>query len=201
MKTTDVTINNPCNEDWDAMNGGRKRRHCGSCDKDVFHLSQMTRREATHLLETRDASICVRYRYDDQGNIEFRDSTLGGRLELQWEGVRKLVAAAAIVLPGFALTACDTGQTMGQMEAVHAQPSGTNHGYNRGEPRPVTVTIIDGQPALTVTPEAHVEPAEPVVKPIERPHVRMGRRAPPVKRLMGKVERRFEMMGDVAGPE
>ena len=195
MKTTDVTINNPCSEDWDEMSGGRKRRHCSSCDKDVFHLSEMTHVEARDLLASRDASICVRYRYRQDGTILFRDSTLSGRMELQWEGVRKLVAAAALV-PGLALAACDSGAVTGEVSPVASQ----RHSW-QGEPAPVTVTIIDGQaPRVSVTRES-----SPVVRvieerPVEEPHIRMGRRAPE-RKLMGKIAAPvFERMGDVATP-
>lgn len=194
MKTTDVTIKNPCNEDWDAMSGGRKRRHCASCDKDVFHLSQMTQEEAQKLLRERDASICVRYAHDETGSILFRDSTLGGRLELQWEGVRKLVAAAALVVPGLALVACDAATTMGDVAPADPNYAGAHHRPSAPEPRPVTVTIIDGEaPRVSVrpapiatprTPRPRLEPRTPVVTPIEK--------------RMGRIARPREIMGDVA---
>jgi hypothetical protein len=206
MKTTDVPINNPCNEDWDAMSGGRKRRHCGSCDKDVFHLSNMTRAEADELLATRDSSICVRYTHDADGNLYFRDSTFGGRLDLQWEGLRKLVAAAALVVPGLGLVACDTQQAMGDI----APPQHRTIDYrpHAQEPPPVTVTIIDGEaPRIVARPSPghspYARPVKPHVVPLDPPRARMGRRAAPIKK-MGEAKprpERYEMMGDVAAIE
>ncbi len=178
MKTTEIPIDSPCHEDWDAMNGGRKRRHCGQCDKDVFHLSKMTSADARDLLNRRD-DICVRYEHDTLGNILFRDDSFGGRLALQWEGVRKMLAVAALIAPGLGLLGCE-GLVMGE-------PAGDR--FPRVfEEEPVTVTII--QEDAPETPVV-LEPKEPAaVEPLLRMgrRVMMGKRAPveaPKSEIMG----------------
>ncbi len=73
MNAKDVTIHEPCHEDWEAMNGRGKQRFCGSCTKHVHDFSQMTRVEAEQMLKT-ESSPCVRYSCGPSGDILFRKS-------------------------------------------------------------------------------------------------------------------------------
>lgn len=88
----DVRIASPCHESWDAMAGGERVRHCGSCDLDVFNLSGMTREEATELLHSRGASICARFYRRADGTVLTADCPVGvARLR------RRLVLVATAV--------------------------------------------------------------------------------------------------------
>jgi hypothetical protein len=74
MSRLHLPIQDPCHENWDAMNReGDARRFCEVCTKQVHDLSAMTERKARKVLE--DASgrgrVCVRYTADDAGNINF----------------------------------------------------------------------------------------------------------------------------------
>ena len=70
MNSNDITIEEPCHENWDAMSGRGKQRFCGSCTKHVNNFSKMTRVEATNLLKT-ETRPCVRYSSDAKGEVQF----------------------------------------------------------------------------------------------------------------------------------
>ena len=61
-----LDIAEPCAEDWDAMTGDGHRRHCGTCDRDVFDLSRLTADEAEALLAT---GACVRFYRRADGTV------------------------------------------------------------------------------------------------------------------------------------
>jgi hypothetical protein len=42
-----IDVPEPCDKPWDKMIGNDKKRFCLGCEKDVYNLSAMTRREAT----------------------------------------------------------------------------------------------------------------------------------------------------------
>lgn len=50
MKTTDLTIAEPCHVSWESMSGDERRRFCAQCSKHVTHLSKLTQREAKDFL-------------------------------------------------------------------------------------------------------------------------------------------------------
>jgi len=61
-----VSIASPCLADWDEMPGTDQVRHCGQCNKSVYNLSAMTRREAEALLREAEGQLCARlYRRAD----------------------------------------------------------------------------------------------------------------------------------------
>src|SRR5258708_36208825 len=61
-----ISIAAPCSANWDSMPGSDRVRHCGQCNKNVYNLSEMTRREAEALLREKDGQLCARlYRRAD----------------------------------------------------------------------------------------------------------------------------------------
>ena len=61
-----VSIAAPCPADWDSMPGTDQVRHCSQCNKNVYNLSAMTRREAEALLREKEGQLCARlYRRAD----------------------------------------------------------------------------------------------------------------------------------------
>lgn len=103
MKTKQINIEEPCHQSWEQMRGDEQRRFCDHCDKHVHNLSAMTKAQAQELLE-READLCVIYKYDDQDELVFAPAPT--RHQLQLQGVRKLLAAAALAVP-MMLAACD----------------------------------------------------------------------------------------------
>jgi hypothetical protein len=72
MRRSHLPILEPCAEDWSAMTGDARRRHCSSCAREVLHLSAMTAEEARETLAAHAGEqVCVRYSCDAQDNVVF----------------------------------------------------------------------------------------------------------------------------------
>ncbi len=95
MHSDSVTIERPCHESWDAMQGEGARRFCGVCQKDVHNLSAMGHDAARALLAASTGeSLCVRYTSEVDGTLRFRD--LVPRASLTRRIVRTAFAAVAL---------------------------------------------------------------------------------------------------------
>ena len=133
MKRADLRIDSPCSADWSTMTREGQKRFCDACKKHVHDLSAMTPAEARAVLDApRAKELCVRYLYDDQGNILFRpsyDLVPPGMLAR----VRRFVTTAGVVVAPLSLNAC-----MGA-----AMP-----------PEPAAVPTASATPVATVDPDA-----------------------------------------------
>lgn len=56
-----VRVVSPCGESWNEMRGNDEVRFCSHCAKSVHNLSEMTRRDAEHLVAKSNGRICIRY--------------------------------------------------------------------------------------------------------------------------------------------
>ncbi len=99
MRREDIPIESPCGMDWNGMKpASMKKRFCDACKMHVHDLSKMSRREAKALLSApRTEGLCVRYLYDQHGEVVFTDSLVRAR---------RLVAGAVAVASTMTLTAC-----------------------------------------------------------------------------------------------
>ncbi len=61
----------PCPEQWDAMDGDERARHCTKCGHDVENLSAMTEDDAGTWLARRSGNVCVRIDRDERGKMLF----------------------------------------------------------------------------------------------------------------------------------
>jgi hypothetical protein len=52
-----LAIANPCRENWDAMAGGHSGRLCTACNRSVYDLSVLTRRQVADLLDNNAGKI------------------------------------------------------------------------------------------------------------------------------------------------
>jgi hypothetical protein len=108
MPRLHLPIQDPCHENWDAMNReGEARRFCEVCTKHVHDLSALTEGEARAVLaeESAKGRVCVRYRADQDGNIKFRQETVSAPTPGFW---RMTMAAAGLGLA--LLTGCTDSQ-------------------------------------------------------------------------------------------
>lgn len=64
-----ISVELPCDVDWDALPGEGPVRVCPRCDKAVHNLSALPRAEAERLLAERGDSLCVRYDRDAMGKV------------------------------------------------------------------------------------------------------------------------------------
>jgi hypothetical protein len=72
-----VKIASPCSADWEDMIGNDRSRFCGRCDLNVYNLSDMTKREAEHLINQTEGRLCVRFYRRTDGTILTRDCPVG----------------------------------------------------------------------------------------------------------------------------
>ncbi|HUS32941.1 MAG TPA: hypothetical protein VMZ53_30775 [Kofleriaceae bacterium] len=93
-----IRVASPCTADWKEMapvdDVGERVRHCGSCDKNVYNLSQMTRDEAEALILAKEGRLCVRYFQRKDGTILLKDCTVGASNSKK----RRLIAAGAAAM-------------------------------------------------------------------------------------------------------
>lgn len=73
----DIRIASPCHASWDAMQGDDRVRHCGSCQKNVYDLSNMTRDDAEALLQKTEGRVCVRFYKRADGTVLTQDCPVG----------------------------------------------------------------------------------------------------------------------------
>ena len=88
-----IEIGSPCNNNWDEMTGSDQIRYCAECDKYVYNLSAMTRREAEELLATRRSQMCTRMIRDLDG----RTITVGSLPPVRLLGRRPGAIASTVV--------------------------------------------------------------------------------------------------------
>jgi hypothetical protein len=154
-----ITVATPCRADWKQMVGDDRVRHCGSCDKDVFNLSAMTRDEAEALIIAKAGDLCARYYQRHDGTILLKDCSVG----VAQKRKRRAIAAGAaglLAMGGAAAWFAKGRQPEVTMGAVAADPS-----YEQ-----VRMTVH--AEALDDSPP----PAPPPVPQIEEPeiHATMG---------------------------
>ncbi|MGH7283734.1 MAG: hypothetical protein ACRELY_19585 [Polyangiaceae bacterium] len=106
MKRSDLPIEAPCSATWSTMTRDGQKRFCDACKKHVHDLSAMTPENARAVLDApRARDLCVRYLYDDEGNILFRPS-----YDLVPQSMlaraRRFVTAAGVVALPLTLNAC-----------------------------------------------------------------------------------------------
>jgi len=107
----DIRVASPGHERWDAMTGDEQARHCGSCKKNVYSLSAMTREAAKALVREKEGKLCVRDDRRADGTILTADCSVGVRRKRV-----QLVAAAA------AMTALAAGATAAVFAGMGAPP-------------------------------------------------------------------------------
>ena len=115
-----IKIASPCSADWEAMTGTDQARFCGSCRKNVYNLSEMTRDEAQRVVEEHEGRLCVRFYTRADGTMLTQDCPVGLRA-VRYRRVRKFSYASAVLL------SCGVGLMRGASAVVkvskHSVPS------------------------------------------------------------------------------
>lgn len=75
-----LRVLSPCTEDWNAMVGDARVRHCSVCDRDVYDLAELTSAQVTAFLEARglargeERGPCVRMSTRADGTLVTADA-------------------------------------------------------------------------------------------------------------------------------
>ncbi len=93
-----LRVATPCRADWNQMTGDDRTRHCGSCNKNVYNLSNMTREDAEALILEKEGKLCARYFQRHDGTILLKDCSVG----IGARRKRRIIAAGAFALLGTA---------------------------------------------------------------------------------------------------
>ena len=64
MKKIQLTIPDPCHENWDQMTPQEKGRFCGSCQKTVVDFTNMSDREIAEFFKKPPSSLCGHFHQD-----------------------------------------------------------------------------------------------------------------------------------------
>jgi hypothetical protein len=162
-----VNVASPCTASWDAMEGDDAARFCGQCQKNVYNLSAMTKKEAADLVRNQEGRLCVRYFKRADGTMLTADCPVGAGAKRR-KAVRNLVALAG------------TGAALATYRVASTPPP--------AEPMVGKVQIV----LPMATPEPHpmtmgaVAMPEPTMGDVAPPRPTMGE-APVPNEVMGKV--------------
>jgi len=158
-----LRVASPCNMSWDAMTGDERVRFCGSCEKNVYNLSAMSREDGERLLVEKEGKVCVRFYRRADGTVMTTDCPVGARK------VRRRIAFAAVgggLLAAAAATLTTSRATMGDV--------GPMQGAVAIMPPTQVAPPTMGEPFVSENP--------PEAKPVEVTGHTMGRIAPPPAR-------------------
>lgn len=105
-----VQIASPCSARWDEMMGDARVRHCASCDKDVYDLSEMTAADAEALLSREGPIACVRLHRRADGTVITADCPVGAKKKRRRRMLAAGVAVASSVMAAAASLVTHTTQ-------------------------------------------------------------------------------------------
>lgn len=88
-----AAVASPCSEDWDAMVGDDRVRHCSRCQKSVYNVSALTAREAEAFLAQR-GERCIRFFRRRDGTLLTSDCPVGRPRKI---ALRVLTAVAVAI--------------------------------------------------------------------------------------------------------
>jgi len=93
-----IVMTTPCSADWDSMDGDARVRRCPSCEKNVYNVSLMSRREIAQLVgRTGQPLPCIRgYRRPD-GTIIAGGCMSTVRRAMGWARFKLALAAGLLV--------------------------------------------------------------------------------------------------------
>jgi hypothetical protein len=64
-----IRVASPCQTDWDAMAGDERVRFCGQCNKSVYNLSALTRKQAATLISDKQGKLCAKFLLRPDGTL------------------------------------------------------------------------------------------------------------------------------------
>jgi hypothetical protein len=94
----EVAVTAPCQQDWDAMQGSARQRHCAACDRDVLNFAAMTPRQIEQAVALSGGHLCARISRREDGSLVTLPEPVRGR------AAGFVLAAALASAPAFAQT-------------------------------------------------------------------------------------------------
>jgi hypothetical protein len=106
-----IRVAAPCRADWNHMEGDDRVRHCQSCAKNVYNLSEMSREAAEKLIAEKEGDLCVRFYQRADGTIITDNCPVG--LKIVRRPFKWLIAGFAALMASGAAIAAQGGSTPG----------------------------------------------------------------------------------------
>jgi hypothetical protein len=135
-----LKVASPCPAKWDDMKGDDAVRHCDSCNKDVFQISNMSTEQVERfLLARKGLRTCVRFYQRADGTLLTGDCSVGKKAKRK----KKVLSAATAA-------------------AIGAGALGLSYGLSPDAPqskaKPACHIDSAPSPATKITPEPKVDP-------------------------------------------
>jgi hypothetical protein len=123
------------------MTGDSRVRHCLECHRNVYNLSEMTKREAEQLILKHEGRICVRFYRRADGTMLTRDCPRAVRAALRW--VSRVASAALSTLMSLSFAAAQSAPK------ANSQHSNTElQAQNQRSDTGVSLRVRDGDDAV-----------------------------------------------------
>jgi hypothetical protein len=139
----------PCSADWDEMRGDERVRFCNSCEKNVYNLSAMPRREAVKFAARNSGRVCVRYVRLPDGRVLTADTKL-----YKIAGRASRLAAGALGAT-LTLSAIVSAQTESGKVKTENQKTETKQNKDAAKKSQISFTIVD--PIHEVMPDIQIQ--------------------------------------------
>ncbi len=152
-----VHVASPCTASWDAMEGDDTARFCGQCQKNVYNLSAMTKKEAADLVRNQEGRLCVRYFKRADGTLLTADCPVGAGAKRR-KAVRNLVvlAGTGAALAGYRIASAPHAQpAMGKVIALPMATPEPTHPMMMGAvamPEPTMGDVAPPRPTMGEAP-------------------------------------------------
>ncbi len=156
-----LRVASPCPSKWEDMIGDERVRFCGSCAKNVYDLSAMSRAEAEDFVARHSPSeragkegVCVTFRRRADGKVLTADCPVGVRRRRFGIGVIAFAAAASAAAFGVVVEDRDSGVARPSLERHCPAHKTADHRTERSDESPsigddgntVTTGLIMGDP-------------------------------------------------------
>jgi hypothetical protein len=184
-----VQIASPCSADWEQMQGDERKRFCGSCTKNVYNLSGMTRRDAEALLIASEGKICVRLYRRADGTVLTADCPVGLAAAMKKMKRMTLGATAACLASAAAVFAFlgGTSPTCKKVAGVIEEAHTTVVTHIEPAPQPTAGAMMPMMGEPPVVPEVQELMGDIAAPEPTPPREIMGKIAP--RPTLGRVKR------------
>ena len=143
MKKLQLSIPEPCHEDWGKMTNAEKGRFCNSCEKVVVDFSAMSERQLVEFFKKPAGSVCGRFQQD-----QLEREIVIPRKRIPW-----IKYFFQFALPAFLVSIkAEAQQTKGKVAAIVCSKDAPNKAaHNTGDTLKPKAIIPNANPDVRVT--------------------------------------------------
>src|SRR5262249_52164143 len=124
-----VYVVSPCKANWESMAGTDQARHCAECNRQVYDLSKMTRRQAEHLIIITQGRFCARITRGPNGDVVTQEEP----------GLHLITKHASPVATAVVSAAITVGSAAPALAGIHRQQTQVSVAAKTKESAPVSI--------------------------------------------------------------